>query len=275
MNDVVELQGVSADTAWQLANGALHDPYGVLGPHDTAGGRVVRAYLPGARGVDVVARSDGRSLGTLMPMQPEGLFVGRVSSGDAYRLRIAWPGAEQETEDPYAFTQLLLSDDDLHLFNEGRLFELAFTLGAVPTTVDGVSGVRFAIWAPNARAASVVGDFNTWDPRRHPMRLRFPSGVWELFIPRLEPGTRYKFALIGPDGNRLPDKADPLARATEAPAGDSLHRGGYASPMSGTTPSGCTSANAARPRMPRCRSMRFTPGPGFGQKAARSPTGTS
>ena len=217
MNDAVELQGVSADIAWQLSNGALHDPFGVLGPHDTASGRVLRAYLPGARSVEVVVGDGDQSVGTLMPMQPDGLFVGRVSASEAYRLRIGWPGAVQETEDPYAFAQLLLSEDDLHLFNEGRLFELAFTLGAVPMTIDGVSGVRFAIWAPNARAASVVGDFNTWDPRRHPMRLRFPSGVWELFIPRTEPGMRYKFSLIGPDGNRLPDKADPLARATESP----------------------------------------------------------
>ena len=217
MNDVAEIQGVSPDLAWQLANGALNDPFGVLGPQDTATGRVVRAFLPGAQSVEVVNRADGRVIGTLMRMQPDGLFVGRVGSSDPYRLRITWPGAVQETEDPYSFKQLLLSENDLHLFNEGRLFELAFTLGAVPMTIDGVSGVRFAVWAPNARAASVIGDFNTWDTRRHPMRLRYPSGVWELFVPRLVPGARYKFALIGPDGNRLPDKADPLARATESP----------------------------------------------------------
>ncbi|HET8995073.1 MAG TPA: 1,4-alpha-glucan branching enzyme, partial [Acetobacteraceae bacterium] len=108
MNDVADLQGVSADTAWQLANGALHDPFGVLGPHDTAAGRVVRAYLPGARSVEVIARNDKGSLGTLMPMRPDGLFVGRVKSADAYRLRIEWPGAVQEVEDAYSFNRLLL-----------------------------------------------------------------------------------------------------------------------------------------------------------------------
>ena len=165
----------------------------------------------------MVARDGGRVLGELAPAAPEGLFCGTVASVEPYLLRIEWPGAVQETEDPYEFTQLLLSEDDLFLFNEGRLFELAFTLGAVPTTLDGVRGVRFAVWAPNARAVSVVGDFNVWDPRRHPMRLRYPAGVWELFIPRLDVGARYKFALVGPDGNRLPLKADPLARATEPP----------------------------------------------------------
>ena len=151
-----------------------------------------------------------------LPTQPDGLFVGRVEGREPYRLRIPWPDAVQETEDPYAF-DLLLSETDLHLFNEGRLFEMAFTLGANPMTIDGVRGMRFAVWAPNARAVSVVGDFDTWDNRRHPMRLRYPSGVWELFVPRLGPGARYKFAIVGPDGSRLPEKADPLAKATEAP----------------------------------------------------------
>jgi 1,4-alpha-glucan branching enzyme len=216
MNDVVVIPSISPDQAWQLANGVLRDPFAVLGPFDTDIGRFVRAFLPGAHAVEVVARSDGRRLGTLTPAQPDGLFMGRVEGEEPYRFRIQWPGAVQETEDPYGF-DLLLSETDLHLFNEGRLFELAFTLGANPMTVDGVPGTRFAVWAPNARAVSVVGDFVTWDPRRLPMRLRFPSGVWELFVPRIGPGTRYKFAVVAADGTRLADKADPLAKATEAP----------------------------------------------------------
>ncbi|HET6605185.1 MAG TPA: alpha-amylase family glycosyl hydrolase, partial [Rhodopila sp.] len=217
MNDAIEVFHIAPETAWQLANGALPDPFGVLGPHQTGDGWILRAMLPGARAVEVVAREDGRHLGELLPGQPDGLFTGRVTSSAPYRLRITWPDAVQETEDPYAFTNLLLSEQDLHLFNEGRLFEMAFTLGAMPMTIDGVPGVRFAVWAPNAEAASVVGDFDTWDPRRHPMRLRYPSGVWELFVPRVKPDALYKFALIGPHGQRLPLKADPLARATQAP----------------------------------------------------------
>jgi 1,4-alpha-glucan branching enzyme len=216
MNDAVVVPSISPDQAWQLSNGSLRNPFEVLGPFDTDIGRNVRAFLPGATGVEVVARADGRRLGILSPTQPEGLFLGRVDGHDPYRLRIQWPGAVQETEDPYSF-DLLLSETDLHLFNEGRLFEIAFTLGANSMAIDGVRGTRFAVWAPNARAVSVIGDFDTWDNRRHPMRLRYPSGVWELFVPRVGPGGRYKFAIVAGDGTRLADKADPLAKATEAP----------------------------------------------------------
>lgn len=216
MNDCVVVPALSPEQAWQLQTGALYDPFAVLGRFETKAGSFIRTFLPGAHGVDVVACADGRHLGTLSAGQPEGLFTGWVDSSEPYRFRIHWPDADQDTEDPYSFG-LLLSETDLHLFNEGRLFRLAFTLGANPVTIDGVRGTRFAVWAPNARAASVVGDFDTWDPRRHPMRLRHPAGVWELFIPRIGPGARYKFAFVGPDGARLPDKADPLAKATECP----------------------------------------------------------
>ncbi len=216
MNDFIVAPSISAEQSWQLQAGQLRDPFAVLGPFDLDAGRFIRAFLPGAHGVDVIAASDGRPLGTLAPTSPDGLFMGRVDTHEPYRFRIHWPGADQETEDPYSFG-LLLSADDLHLFNEGRLFRLAFTLGANPMTIDGVRGTRFAVWAPNARAVSVIGDFDSWDPRRHPMRLRHPAGIWELFIPRVGPGSRYKFSLIGPDGVRLPDKADPLAKATECP----------------------------------------------------------
>jgi 1,4-alpha-glucan branching enzyme len=216
MNDVVDVTGLPPEVADALDAGSLGDPFAVLGPRETATGRIIRTYLPGAMQVEVLARATGESLGRLAPGVPRGLFVGRPGSAQPYRLRITWPDAIQETEDPYSFGPLL-GDLDLHLFNEGRHFELASHLGASVVTMDGVSGVRFAVWAPNARAVSVVGDFNTWDSRRNPMRLRYPAGVWELFIPRLIAGARYKFAIIGPDGARLPLKADPLARATESP----------------------------------------------------------
>lgn len=199
-----------------LASARLGDPFSVLGPHDSHEGRFIRAYLPGAERVEVRARDGGEYLGELMQGDPWGLFAGRVESAAPYRLRIQWPGAVQETEDPYSFG-LLLGDLDLYLFNEGRHFELALAMGSRPLTIEGVAGVRFAVWAPNARAVSIVGEFNSWDPRRNPMRLRHGAGVWELFIPRIGPGTRYKYAMIGPDGAQLPWKADPLARQTEAP----------------------------------------------------------
>jgi 1,4-alpha-glucan branching enzyme len=216
MNDIVNVPSISPEQSWQLETGCLVDPFSLLGPIDTDFGPYVRTYLPGAESVEVVARRDGRHLGSLAPGHLGGLFFGPVESAEPYRLRIQWPGAVQETEDPYSFG-LILSETDLHLFAEGRLFELAFTLGGNADVIDGVRGTRFAVWAPNARAVSVVGDFNTWDARRNPMRLRYPSGVWELFVPRVGPGARYKFSIVGPEGYRLPEKADPLAKATEAP----------------------------------------------------------
>jgi 1,4-alpha-glucan branching enzyme len=216
MNDVAEISGLPSGVAEALADGACGDPFAALGRFTTTAGRVVRVFLPGALKVEVLARASGGTLGRLFPASLQGLFIGRVSSSEPYRLRVEWPDAVQEAEDPYSFGPLL-GDLDLHLFNEGRHFELASHLGANLTAIDGVSGVRFAVWAPNARAVAVVGDFNAWDSRRNPMRLRYPAGVWELFIPRLAAGARYKFAIVGPDGVRLPYKADPLARATEPP----------------------------------------------------------
>jgi 1,4-alpha-glucan branching enzyme len=199
-----------------LASATHGDPYAVLGPHESEAGPIVRAFLPGARAVEVVARADRTRLGRLEPHGDSGLFEGPVRRPDPYLLRIEWPGGVQETEDPYAFG-LLLGDLDLHLFNEGRHFGLGETFGARAVTIDGVPGVRFAVWAPSARRVAVVGDFNTWDARRHPMRVRYPAGVWELFVPRLGPGERYKYDIIGPNGARLPQKADPVARQAEPP----------------------------------------------------------
>ena len=143
---------------------------------------IVRALAPGAQTVDVVAREDSSLLGRLELAHPGGLFAGPVVGGRPYVLRVAWPNAVQETEDPYSF-DLLLGDLDLHLIGEGTHYELGRCLGAQAMTIGGVEGVRFAVWAPNARRVSVVGSFNTWDGRRHPMRLRHEAGVWELFVP--------------------------------------------------------------------------------------------
>jgi len=156
-----------------LATARHRDPFDVLGPHDGPGGRSLRAFLPGAQAVEVLRRSDRSPLGRLAEGETPGLFEGVVSEASPYLLRIKWPQAVQETEDPYSFGPLL-GELDLHLFNEGRHFSLAEALGANVVTVDGVQGVRFAVWAPNAQRVAVIGDFNAWDSRRHPMRLRFP-----------------------------------------------------------------------------------------------------
>ena len=191
--------------------GRAGDPFAVLGPHD---GTVV-AMLPGAAAV-VAIGADDMVIANFEKHDDAGLFVAKVPLGTGYRLRIDWHGTVQETEDPYSFGPLL-GELDLHLLAEGRHREMATCLGAHAMDVAGVPGVRFAVWAPNAGRVSVVGDFNAWDGRRHPMRHRNDAGVWELFIPRLQPGASYKYEIQAREGHVLPLKADPVAAQAERP----------------------------------------------------------
>ena len=192
------------------------DPFSVLGPHaDGKGGQLIRAFLPGAVSVQVLAHEGQALLGSLEQAQTPGLFVGHFVQAQAYLLQVDWGDVQQISEDPYSFGPLL-GEMDLYLFAEGNHRDLSHCLGAQLTHVDGVPGVRFAVWAPNARRVSVVGDFNGWDGRRHPMRLRHPSGVWELFVPRLLAGEAYKYEILGAQGI-LPLKADPMALQTQLP----------------------------------------------------------
>ena len=193
--------------ALMVAEGRHPDPFAFLGPHDG----IVRTFQPGAVRVELVT---GQDVATLSPVGNTGVFVGR--GGAPYKLRVHWRDTVQETEDPYTFAPIL-GDVDLHLFSEGAHWNLAERFSAAVDHIEGVLGVRFAVWAPNARRVSVVGDFNAWNGRRHPMRLRHGAGVWELFIPRLTAGERYKYEIVAPDGTLLPLKADPLARVTEHP----------------------------------------------------------
>ena len=203
-----------AAIASEAIEGRLTDPFAVFGPHTQDKTRIVRTFQPGAQGVTLVNAKSGKTIAK-MEDAGHGLFVGKLGRNRNYALRVHWPDCEHETEDPYAFG-VLLGDLDLHLFSEGRHRDLARNFGAVPKAIDGVDGVLFSVWAPNARRVSVVGDFNGWDGRRHPMRLRHDAGVWELFVPRLGPGERYKFEIAGADGGVI-QKADPLARRTELP----------------------------------------------------------
>ncbi|HEY8614189.1 MAG TPA: 1,4-alpha-glucan branching protein GlgB, partial [Roseomonas sp.] len=199
------------DTFQAIVEGRHGDPFAVLGRH----GGVVRTFQPGALAVEAVPR-DGAPV-ALRGIHDPGLFEGELPPGP-YTLRITWPGGVQETEDPYSFG-LLLGDFDLYLFGEGRHREMGRVFGAQAMSVDGVAGVRFAVWAPNARRVSVVGEFNSWDGRRHPMRQRGGTGVWEIFVPRIGPGTRYKYEILGAHGGVLPLKADPVAGAAELAPG--------------------------------------------------------
>jgi 1,4-alpha-glucan branching enzyme len=199
-----------------LLRGRLGDPFSLLGPHRGKKGTVIRTFQPGATSVEVHPLQKDDSTEALQAIHPSGMFSGEVIDPGRYVLRVEWPETVQETEDPYSFGTLL-GDVDLHLINEGTHRNLGETLGAQVIEQGGVPGVRFAVWAPNARRVSVVGDFNNWDGRRHGMRLRHPAGIWELFIPRLRPGTIYKYEIVAPSGEVLPLKADPVALRAELP----------------------------------------------------------
>ena len=200
-----------------LAGASHADPFAVLGMHETDDGLSLRAVMPHAQRVEVIERATGRALATLALVHPDGVFDGKVPRRKKhfdYRLRVTWEGVPHVLDDPYRFP-MVLGDLDVWLLAEGRHARLYEKLGAHEATLEGVAGVSFALWAPNARRVSLVGDFNYWDGRRYPMRLRRECGVWEIFIPGLAPGARYKFELQAADGAILPLKADPFAFAAE------------------------------------------------------------
>lgn len=198
----------------RLINGRLHDPFTVLGRHSAGEGRErVTLFAP-----HVEAMSIGEPPRAMQRVPGTDFFVWEGAPAelpDRYRLHaITKTGHRYAFYDPYSFPPLI-SDYDLHLFNQGNHWHAYRFLGAHAVTVDGIAGVRFATWAPNAERVSVVGDFNQWDGRRHPMRSRGGSGVWELFIPELEPGTPYKFELLSREGDALLTKIDPYGQAFE------------------------------------------------------------
>ncbi len=236
-----------------LVNGRHGAPFDVLGLRQTTlDGQpvwIVRAFLPGAQSVWVVPTEANAVAAALdvspdaghpsaqddqsekrekpqprpFPMRqihPAGLFslivAGEAPSG--YLLDVHWlSGVLERISDPYSFGPLL-TDYDLYLIGEGTHLELYKKLGAQPTQIGDVRGVAFAVWAPNARRVSVVGDFNDWDQRKHPMRQR-PNGVWELFLPNAQPGALYKYAILSWNRDYQELKADPLAFCAEVRPG--------------------------------------------------------
>nr|WP_246438468.1 1,4-alpha-glucan branching protein GlgB [Novosphingobium piscinae] len=197
-----------------MLDGAHADPFSLLGAHEGPKGTFARAILPGA--VEAEAHSlAGVSLGTLAQSHPGGLFEGFIT-GPRQPLRYRCRAGEQTwwVTDPYSFGPVLGPMDD-YLIAEGSHLRLFDKLGAHLITHEGAQGVHFAVWAPNAQLVSVVGDFNDWDHRRHPMRRRADTGVWELFLPDLGEWRAYKYRIVGPDGTVQPLKADPFAFAAE------------------------------------------------------------
>jgi 1,4-alpha-glucan branching enzyme len=204
---------LARDTIASILSGQHGDPFSVLGPHDAPGGIVVRAFVPGARDVELVTR-DGVAVTPLVRRDDAGFFEGRLASRIPYRLRARNERDTWIVDDPYAYGPVLGEVDDW-LLGEGTQVNLYDRLGAHPLTHEGTPGVHFALWAPNASRVSVVGDFNGWDGRRHTMRKRVGSGVWEIFIPEVAVGTLYKYEVLGPQRELLPLKADPLGFASE------------------------------------------------------------
>lgn len=194
--------------AESIVSGSCGDPFGVLGVHPLDGKWVVRTFAPGAEEAEYVGPAGGRR--AMTRLHDEGLFAVLVDRRPrSYTICAARENARWTYDDPYRFGPRLGPLDE-HLFSEGTNLRLWTTLGAHPCRHEGVDGTSFAVWAPNARRVSVVGDFNQWDGRRHAMRARGATGVWEIFLPDIEPGANYMYEILGSDGKLQPLKADPV-----------------------------------------------------------------
>lgn len=208
---------VAREALWRIVRAEHHDPFSVLGAHVVRQGNeamiAIRVFCPGAVSAEIVERKpDGSDLSTpLSRVVDEGFFEAVFPERKEvfpYQIRVQWgSGFIQQFHDPYSFLPTL-SDFDLYLFNAGDHHRIYEKLGAHPLDVGAIKGVRFAVWAPSASSVSVVGDFNSWDRRRHAMRVLGSSGVWELFIPGLQEGDLYKFQIKTGSGEIL-DKSDP------------------------------------------------------------------
>jgi 1,4-alpha-glucan branching enzyme len=218
-----DVKAISA-RAEAIVRGADDDPFSFLGMHRSDGGIIVRVFRPRAEQVYAIDARTGQVALALERIHAAGVFAGELARAEPfpYKLRERTRGETAEFDDPFRFGPLL-GATDAWLIAEGKHLRLWEVLGAHPRTVDGVEGTAFAVWAPNARRVSVVGDFNGWDGRVHPMRFRAECGVWEIFIPGDLAGASYKYELIGRSGALLPLKSDPFAFASEVrPANASL-----------------------------------------------------
>lgn len=197
-----------------LLAGRPKNPFGLLGPHEVEGGLMLRAFVPGAK--KLTARfDDGAEVA--LPERASGFFEGFCAQKPAfaaYRLIAEDEGGAWDFDDPYRFGPILGELDD-HLLVEGAHLDLYRRLGAHVLTHQGVEGVHFSVWAPHAQRVSVVGDFNLWDGRRHPMRKRIDSGLWEIFLPELTPGALYKYEILSAAGDLVALKADPFGQSAQ------------------------------------------------------------
>jgi 1,4-alpha-glucan branching enzyme len=211
---------VSSRRIVSLVTGDDHDPFSFLGMHKDSetGELVVRVFHPDASQIAVLERDSRALVAELKKVHEAGFFIGAIGRDRdpfAYRLRLTIGGTQRVVDDPYSFGPVL-GELDLYLHAEGNYLRGFEKMGAHPATKDGVEGTAFAVWAPNAKRVSVVGDFNAWDGRRHPMRVHPGAGIWEIFLPDVAAGARYKFEIKARNGTLLL-KADPYAFKAECP----------------------------------------------------------
>jgi len=205
-----------ADVVAALVAADHGDPFGVLGQHEVDGNLIMRALVPGAETLAVVDAA-GKTAATLAQLHRDGLFAGvvpRRKKRFPYRLKATRGDDTWTLDDPYRFGPVMGAIDE-HLWAEGTHQSAHDMLGAHAIEHEGVAGTHFAVWAPGARRVSVVGDFNDWDGRRHAMRGRGTTGVWEIFVPGLGDGAIYKYEIKSHDGTLQPLKADPFGFGAE------------------------------------------------------------
>ena len=249
--------------AWSA--GRHRDPFAVLGLHRRSGRASrasvgARAVHPRARTVEVVDQASGEAT-PMARVHDDGVFevhlVGPSMAAFDYRLRVTGhDGHVAVVDDPYRYGSVF-GELDGHLWREGTHQRAYEAFGARPIRHGDADGVQFAVWAPNAQRVSVVGDFNGWDPRVHPMRLLADAGVWEIFIPGLGPGPRYKFDLLDARGRHVL-KADPFARLVRGAARHRLDRLARRLRLGRRRVDGRAATPRRRSAPPRCRSTRCT-----------------
>lgn len=217
--NAIQIEKQSLNNDIQAILSASHsNPYSFLGLHTSPqnGRLILRTFQPNAKSVSVIDASTKKTINRMVQLGNSGIFTitTRRKKRFNYLLKINNGTDEKIIYDPFSFPTVL-GDLDIHLLIQGKHKELYSKLGAHCRTLNNVNGVSFALWAPNASHVSVVGDFNQWDGRYHPLRLRHGCGVWEIFIPELTPGTNYKFEIKDFEGNLLPIKSDPFASQSQ------------------------------------------------------------
>ena len=207
-----------------------HDPFSVLGMHpvkpkNKPAAVVIRAYHPHTKSITLLSREAQPRAWQMVLIDPSGFYeleIPGITEVFPYQLKIEYVDGNTATIiDPYSFLPVITPFDQ-HLFNEGNHFRIYDKMGAHPIQVNGISGVHFAVWAPNAQRVSVVGEFNQWDGRIHQMRVLGSSGIWEIFIPDIPENIPYKYEIRGQQGTVFL-KSDPLAFSAELRPKNRLH----------------------------------------------------